>query len=76
MNTTRTARDTSAIDGAAAADPPPGARSPAEIQAQIAELTKRWPPHSVPAAMLQRLDELEEELDAALRSAPAADRHA
>jgi hypothetical protein len=35
------------------------------IQDQIAELKKRWPAHSTPPAMLQRLDELEEELERA-----------
>jgi hypothetical protein len=33
-----------------------------EIKAQIADLKKRWPAHSVPAALLQELDDLEEEL--------------
>jgi hypothetical protein len=33
------------------------------IQEQIAELKKRWPAHSTPPAMMQRLDELEEELE-------------
>jgi hypothetical protein len=34
-----------------------------EIQEQIAELKKQWPAHSTPPAMMQRLDELEEELE-------------
>ncbi len=38
------------------------------LQAQIEDLKKRWPAHSVPASMLQRLDELEEELENELRS--------
>jgi hypothetical protein len=33
------------------------------LQDQIAELKKRWPAHSTPPAMMQRLDELEEELE-------------
>ena len=42
--------------------------SPDRVQAildRIAELKKRWPAHSTPPAMLQRLDELEEELERA-----------
>ncbi|RPI86580.1 MAG: histidine kinase [Chloroflexi bacterium] len=34
-----------------------------ELQRQIDELKKSWPAHSVPAAMLQQLEELEEELE-------------
>ena len=33
-----------------------------ELDEQIAELKKRWPAHSVPAAMMEQLDYLEEEL--------------
>lgn len=33
-----------------------------EIKEQIAELEKRWPAHSVPPAMLQELDDLEDAL--------------
>jgi tRNA (adenine37-N6)-methyltransferase len=33
-----------------------------ELQEQIADLKKRWPAHSVPPAMMEQLDELEEEL--------------
>ena len=33
------------------------------LERQIAELKSRWPAHSVPPAMIQRLDELEEELE-------------
>jgi len=33
-----------------------------ELHRQIDELKKNWPAHSIPAAMLQRLDELEGEL--------------
>jgi hypothetical protein len=34
-----------------------------ELEKQIAELKSQWPAHSVPPTMLQRLDELEEELE-------------
>jgi hypothetical protein len=34
-----------------------------ELIKQIADLKRQWPAHSVPPAMLQRLDELEEELE-------------
>jgi hypothetical protein len=33
-----------------------------ELRKQIADPKKRWPAHSVPASMLEQLDELEEEL--------------
>ena len=35
------------------------------LEERIAELRKRIPPHSVPPAMLQELDELEEQLEKA-----------
>ncbi|MDH7472807.1 MAG: histidine kinase [Anaerolineae bacterium] len=34
-----------------------------ELEREIEELKSRWPAHSVPPAMLQRLEELEEELE-------------
>ena len=34
-----------------------------ELERQIAELKRQWPAHSVSPTMLQRLDELEEELE-------------
>ena len=34
-----------------------------ELERQIVKLKNRWPAHSVPPTMLQRLDELEEELE-------------
>jgi hypothetical protein len=40
-----------------------------ELESQIAELKRRWPAHSVPPTMLQRLDELEEELERELKKA-------
>jgi hypothetical protein len=36
-----------------------------DLEERIAELRKRIPPHSVPPAMLQELDELEEQLEKA-----------
>ena len=40
-----------------------------ELKEQIAELKRRWPAHSVPPAMLQQLDELEEELEREVKKA-------
>ena len=40
-----------------------------ELERQIAELNRRWPAHSVPPTMLQRLDELEEELESEVNKA-------
>jgi hypothetical protein len=40
-----------------------------ELEEQIAELESRWPAHSVPPAMLQQLEELEEELERELKKA-------
>ena len=34
-----------------------------ELEAQIAELKKRWPAHSTPPALMDQLDELEAELE-------------
>ncbi len=34
-----------------------------EVEKRIADLKSRWPAHSVPPAMLEELDELEEELE-------------
>lgn len=34
-----------------------------ELEEQIADLKRQWPAHSVPPAMLQKLDELESELE-------------
>jgi hypothetical protein len=34
-----------------------------DVEKQIADLKSRWPAHSVPPAMIQQLDELEEELE-------------
>ena len=44
-----------------------------EIKEQIAELEKRWPAHSVPPAMLQELDDLEEALALALKKLSRGD---
>jgi hypothetical protein len=40
-----------------------------ELEKQIEELKSRWPAHSVKPAMVQRLDELEEELEKAKKKA-------
>jgi len=37
------------------------------LERQIQELKSRWPAHSVPPAMFQQLDELEEELERELK---------
>jgi hypothetical protein len=34
----------------------------AELKAQIADLKKRWPAHSVPPTLMAQLDALEDEL--------------
>ena len=45
-----------------------------DLERQIEELKSRWPAHSVPPAMLQQLDELEEELEMQLnRTTESAD---
>jgi hypothetical protein len=38
-----------------------------ELESQIAELKSRWPAHSVPPAMFQQLEDLEEELEKELK---------
>ncbi len=43
-----------------------------EIKQQIEDLKKRWPAHSVPAAMVEQLDSLEEELSKELQNAAAS----
>jgi len=40
-----------------------------DLERQIEELKSRWPAHSVPPAMLQQLDELEEALEMELNRA-------
>jgi len=40
-----------------------------ELEKQIEDLMRRWPAHSVKPAMVQRLDELEEELKKAREEA-------
>lgn len=42
-----------------------GSQSVGELEQKIGELKRRIPPHSVPPAMLQELEELEEELEKA-----------
>jgi hypothetical protein len=34
-----------------------------ELEQEISDLKARWPKHSVPPAMLMRLEEMEEELE-------------
>ena len=34
-----------------------------ELEAKLADIKERWPPHSVPVSMWQELEELEDELD-------------
>ena len=36
-----------------------------QLEQQIAELKRRWPPHSVPPRMFEQLEELEEALERA-----------
>ena len=38
----------------------------AEIEGAIAELKRRWPAHSVPVTMIERLEALEDELRLAI----------
>jgi hypothetical protein len=40
-----------------------------ELERQITELKSQWPAHSVSPAMVQRLDELEEELENEMKKA-------
>jgi hypothetical protein len=42
-----------------------------ELKEQIAALKSQWPAHSIPPAMIEQLDDLEEELEKALGSMPA-----
>jgi hypothetical protein len=39
-----------------------------ELRQKIADLKDRWPAHSTPPAMMAELDELETELEEALRA--------
>jgi len=55
------------------AEGPSAARRIGELEAAIADLEKRMPAHSVPPALLIRLEELEEEL-ARVREAIRGDR--
>jgi len=40
-----------------------------DLERQIEQLKGRWPAHSVPPAMFQQLEELEEELERELKKA-------
>ena len=42
-----------------------------ELEAKLADLKSRWPPHSVPPSMWHELEELEEELEKAKRETQA-----
>jgi hypothetical protein len=44
-----------------------------EIEEQIADLKGRWPKHSVRAWMVQELEELEEQLEAAKKEEEPSD---
>lgn len=39
-----------------------------QLQAQIEDLKLRWPKHSVPPALIEQLDDLEEQLAEALKA--------
>jgi hypothetical protein len=43
-----------------------------ELRRQIEEVRKSWPAHSVPAVMLQRLEDLEEQLEIELAKSKGA----
>lgn len=44
-----------------------------ELEEKVAELRRRIPPHSIPPAMLQELEELEDELEKARQALREAD---
>jgi hypothetical protein len=44
-----------------------------ELEKKIEELRRRIPPHSVPPAMIEELEELEEELERASKAMGEAD---
>ena len=44
-----------------------------EIKEQLSDLKARWPAHSVPPSMWQKLEELEEKLDKAKRGELSTD---
>jgi hypothetical protein len=46
-----------------------------EIEEKIADLKARWPAHSVPPHMWQQLEELEEELEKAMKDANKTESH-
>jgi len=47
-----------------------------ELEEKIADLKKRWPAHSVPPALLQELDDLEDALAAELKKLPQEEDNA
>jgi len=44
-----------------------------EIEEELTDLKARWPAHSVPPSMWQKLEELEEKLEQAKRGPDAGD---
>jgi L-lactate utilization protein LutB len=46
------------------------------LRQQIADLKSQWPAHSVPPALMQQLDELEEALEKALAAVDGSDDEA
>ena len=46
-----------------------------ELREQIEDIKKRWPAHSVPKAMMEQLDELEEELQLELERRFLSDKN-
>ena len=55
---------------ASTVDPMDNAQRTAELRQRIEELRARMPKHSVPAAMMLELDELEDELEQLQRDQP------
>ena len=45
-----------------------------EIEEKIADLKARWPAHSVPPSMWQQLEDLEDELEKAMKTEGAEGR--
>ena len=48
----------------------------AELEAMLADLKARWPPHSVPPSMWNELEEIEEELEKLKGGGEAGNRDA
>ena len=56
-------------------DETPGEKRVQEIEERIADLKARWPAHSVPPHMWQELEELEEELEKAIKDTNKGESH-